>query len=198
MFPPERSAHTGPSPADAAGEERRDADRARALDDELRRARAGATIASLISSSVDVDDVVEQLVEDRRRQLARLLDGDAVGDRGAVPPRAVRSAPARRRAARSGRSARSAIAIPAASPPPPTGITTVAELRQLLGELEAERPLAGDHALVLERVDERRARLLGVLARRRERLVEHLADELDVARRSSRSRRPSPSARPAA
>ena len=71
-----------------------------------------------------------------------------------------------------GRSARSAIAIPAASPPPPTGSTNVADVRQLGRELEPDRALARDHALVLERVHERRAGLLGARERRGERLVE--------------------------
>ena len=56
-----------------------------------------------------------------------------------------------------GRSARSAIAIPAASPPPPTGKRKVLDVGQLVGELETDRPLPRDHRLVLERVHERRA-----------------------------------------
>ena len=87
----------------------------------------------------------------------------------------------------SGRSARSAIAIPDASPPPPIGITSVPHVGQLLGELEPDRPLSGDHALVLEGVHERRAGRVDVLLRRGHRLVEADADELDpravVARR---------------
>ena len=70
-------------PAGAAGlaaEERRDGGGARALDDELgafeqQSDRFGDLLV------VDVHDLVEQLVEDRHRQLTRMLDGDAVGDR---------------------------------------------------------------------------------------------------------------------
>ena len=51
-------------------------------------------------------------------------------------------------------------------------------VRHLLGELEPDRPLAGDHALVLERVDERRAGPLDVRLRGRDRLLEALAGEL--------------------
>ena len=70
--------------------------------------------------------------------------------------------------------------MPEASPPPPIGMTTVPKPRQLLGELEPDRALAGDHPLVLERVDERRAGLRRELARRRHRLVEAGPDELDL------------------
>ena len=63
---------------------------------------------------------------------------------------------------RPGRTARSASAMPAASPPPPIGITTVSAFSHLLGELEPDRPLPGDHERVLERVDERRAALVDV------------------------------------
>jgi hypothetical protein len=72
-----------------------------------------STIASLISSSVDVRRRRRALVEDRHRQLARLLDRDPVGDREAPP--AGSCPPGRRRRARPGRSARSASAIPDAS-----------------------------------------------------------------------------------
>ena len=71
-----------------------------------------------------------------------------------------------------GRSARSAIAIPAASPPPPTGMQHRPDVGHLLGELEPDRPLARDHALVLEGVHERGAGLLDARARLGERVVE--------------------------
>ena len=45
-------------------------------------------------------------------------------------------------------------------------------IRRLLGEFEADGALAGDHALVLEGVDERRARPLGVSLCRGDRVFE--------------------------
>ena len=83
----------------------------------------------------------------------------------------------------SGRSARRAIATPEASPPPPTGISTVPSVGHLLGELEPDRALAGDHVLVLERRDEGRARLLDALERLGERLVEAVARRARPRRR---------------
>src|SRR5439155_19413904 len=46
------------------------------------------------------------------------------------------------------------------------------DLVELVRELEPDRPLSRDHELVLERVHERRATLLDVLARSRERLLD--------------------------
>ena len=57
-----------------------DAGGARTLDDELRALeQKHDRLRDLVV--LDVDDVVEQLVEDRHRQRARMLDGDPVGDR---------------------------------------------------------------------------------------------------------------------
>ena len=53
------------------------------------------------------------------------------------------------------------------------------DVRQLLDQLEADRPLARDHPLVLEGVHERRSARLRVCARVLLRVVEHLAAELD-------------------
>ena len=53
-------------------------------------------------------------------------------------------------------------------------------LRHLLGELEPDRRLAGDHALVLVRMDEGAVGLLRALERGRERILEGRAHELDV------------------
>ena len=50
-----------------------------------------------------------------------------------------------------------AIATPAASPPPPTGTTTFARSGDVLEQLEPERALAGDDVGVVERVHERHA-----------------------------------------
>ncbi len=77
-------------------------------------------IASLICSSFTSTSSSSVSVEDAHGELARHLDGDAVGDRVAVaarPPRRRRGSSAAARAAR----ARS----PAARPPPPTGMSTV-------------------------------------------------------------------------
>ena len=133
---------------------------------------SSSVIASLISSSVDRDQVVEQLVEDAHRHLARLLDRDAVGDRVAV---AARPATPTSRTLRPQRAQRDR---------DPGGEAAAAdrdqdrlELGQLLGELEADRALAGDHALVLERVDEGGAGLLDAAQRLGERLVEAAPEE---------------------
>ena len=176
-----------------------------------------STIAWLIWSSVTVTTSSSSSREDRRGERARLLDRDPLRDRVAVLGAAGEGADvlgldADEPHVRAER--RSAIAIPAASPPPPIGTTSVPSVGQLLGELEPDRALPRDHALVLERVDERRAGRLDVLLRRRHRLVEAGADELDlgavVARRVDlghrrvlrhedrrpRSRPPAPPTRP--
>ena len=58
-----------------------------------------------------------------------------------------------------GRSARSAIAMPAARPAAADRQEERPDVGQLVGELETDRALARDHRLVLERVHERRTRL---------------------------------------
>ena len=64
MLPPESSAHDRARAADLAGEQRRDAGRARALDDELRALeQEHDRLADLLVA--DLDELVEQLVEDR-------------------------------------------------------------------------------------------------------------------------------------
>ena len=65
---------------------------------------------------------------------------------------------------------------PEASPPPPIGTTSCLELADLLGDLEPERPLAGDDDRVLERMDEGGARL-DARSGGHVRLVEPLAGE---------------------
>ena len=86
-----------------------------------------------------------------------------VGPVGASPAKGAQAAAWTPTSESSGRSARNAIATPEARPPPPTGITTVpGPGRKLLGELEAERALARDHARVVERVDEGRTGRLDV------------------------------------
>ena len=109
-----------------------------------------STIASEISSSLTSTIVLERALEDRPCQLARVLDRDPVGDRllarraDADQPRARPHRLQRERDARG-------------EPTAADGNEHGARLGDLLGELEADRALAGDHELVLERVDERRA-----------------------------------------
>ena len=54
-----------------------------------------------------------------------------------------------------------------------------AEVVDLVRELEPDRPLAGDHDGILERMDERRSGLRGVLERLAHRVLEGVAGELD-------------------
>ena len=153
MFPPESSAQTAPVPPTLPVSSAATPTRAGALDDELRALEQQRDrLADLLV--VDDDELVEQLVEDRHRQLAGVLDGDAVGDRVAVRPACTptRRTPGPQRAHRD----RDAGGEPAAADRDEQRL----RVRQLLGELEPDRALAGDHALVLERVDERRAGLL--------------------------------------
>ena len=98
----------------------------------------------------------------------------------------------------SGLSARSADRDPGREPAAADRDHERPEVRQLLDELEPDRALPRDHALVLEGVDERRAARLDALLRGGHRLVEAGADELDVGAVAAASRRPSPSASPAA
>ena len=110
----------------------------------------------------------------RRRELAPVLDGDPVRDRVprlATTPTTRTSGPALLERHRD-----------------PCGKASATDrnehglcVRSLLGELEPDRPLARDHALVLEGVDERRARALDVRLRRGDRFLEALADELGLA-----------------
>ena len=83
MFPPESSAHDvaarRPRPASSAATDAAPAPSTTSFDAlEQERDRLRDLVV------LDVDDVVEQVVEDRHRQLARVLDGDAVGDRAAA------------------------------------------------------------------------------------------------------------------
>ena len=69
--------------AHAVGEQRRDRRRARALDHELRALeQEDDRLADLLVGHDD--DVVEDLAQDRRGQLARMLDRDALRDREAA------------------------------------------------------------------------------------------------------------------
>ena len=171
MLPPERSAQTPPLPptlpARSAATDAAPAPSTTSFDAlEQQRDRLGDLLV------LDVDDVVEQVVEDRHRQLARVLDGDPVGDRAAAglarlhadephagPQRTQRDRDSRRQ--------------PAAADRQDEGL----DVRQLLGELEPDRALARDHGGVLERVHERRAGLLRARERLGQRLVEARARE---------------------
>ena len=95
MLPPERSAQTGPSPSTLPVEKGRDRGRARPLDDELHALEEEHDRVGDLGVG-DGHDAVEPVGEDPLRQLARLLDGDAVRDRDARPG----SRPANGRAAR--------------------------------------------------------------------------------------------------
>jgi hypothetical protein len=69
--------------ADGAGQERGDADRARALDDELRALeQADHRVGDVVLR--DRDELVDPFGDERERERAGPLDGDAVGDRGAL------------------------------------------------------------------------------------------------------------------
>ena len=191
MFPPESSAQTEPVPPTLPVRSAATPTAPAPSTTSFERSSRSA-IASLISSSVDHDELVEQLLEDPHRHLARVLDRDAVGDRVRAalgvhadeanlrPQRAHRDRDPRREPAAADRDQERL------------------ELGQLLRELEADRALAGDHALVLERVDERGARSPrpGAAPRRARRRTSRRAAR--PRRRSAASARPSPSARPAA
>ena len=56
-----------------------------------------------------------------------------------------------------------AVDTPLASPPPPTGTRTTAEIRQVLRDLEPDRSLAGDDPVVIVRRDDRQPTLRGDL-----------------------------------
>src|SRR5438552_3323254 len=78
--------HDRPAAADLAGQKRRDADRARTLDDQLRALeQVHDRLADLLVRNSD--QVVDHTVEDAHRQLAGLLHRDAVGNREARPIR---------------------------------------------------------------------------------------------------------------
>ena len=141
--------------ADLPGEQRRDADRARALDDELRALeQQHDRLADLLVR--DRDDVVEQI----RRGAASCsspgcFDRDPVGDRVAVPTPGLHADDVARPAA--ARAARSRCR--AASPPPPIGIEQRAR-RPAPARRARARSSPGPRSTssVLEGMDERRRR----------------------------------------
>ena len=163
------------SGADPIGEEGSHADRSGTLDDELRALeQQDDRLADLIVRHGD--DVVTGTIEDRHRQLSGLLDRDSVGDREARAARqracGLYADHTRARTACLDRE-RDARAEPSAADRHDHRLDVV----ELVDELEADRALARDHDLVLERVHERRTALLDVLPRGVQRILEDRADE---------------------
>ena len=168
-MPPESTATVVPPSAalHLPAEQRRHADRAGALDDQLARS-ISTTIASAVSSSLDDDDAVRVAREQLERELARALHRDPVGDREhrggghrLAATQRLRVGRARgdlhadhldlwpRRLDRD----RDARAQPAAA----HRHHDLGEVRHVLEQLEPERALAGDDVGVVERVHERQA-----------------------------------------
>ena len=157
-----------------------------------------STIASADLLVGDRDDVVEHVVEDRHRQLARLLHRDPVRDRVARPAGACRRLHADDAHARlAPRAARARCRTRARRRRP--GSSTVSTLGHLLGELEPDRPLPGDHRPD-PRTDGRTSRRVSATYARAasSALLERRPRRARPRRRSAASPRPSPSARPAA
>ena len=188
MFPPESSSEDGPVAGHATCEQRRDADCPRALDDELRPLEEQHDrLRDLLVAHLD--HRLERALENRPCQLSRVLDRDPVGDR-----LLARRADADQTRARPCRLQRDGDAR--GEPTAADGHEHGARLGNLLGQLEADRALAGDHELVLERVDERRAASSRHAAAPPPRPPRSSRPPSRPPRRSSASRRPSPSARP--
>jgi hypothetical protein len=172
-LPPERTTATGPDPGDTSGEKCGETHRAGPFQERLRPLQAeNERFADLLVR--DLDDALQRVVENRGGQRAPALHGDAVRDREPRPADDADRADGRAAGAkRDGDPRREA----AATDRDQHGLG----LRRLLGELQADRPLAGDHAWILERVHEGPPGAGHVLRRRGERLLEALAGELDAA-----------------
>ena len=156
-----------------AREERGDADRSGALDHELGALEQhDDRVADLLAGNLD--DVREQIPAQVHGQLRRTLYGDPIGEREARRLGLhADDAHLRPHLAQGERDSRGE---PAAADRDDHRL----DLRQLLGELEPDRALTGDHLFVEVGVDERRARPLDVLARGRQRFLEPLAAHLDA------------------
>ena len=166
MLPPESSAQTSPEPPALPASSAASRRGARPFHDELRALeQEHDRLGDLFV--LDMDDVVEQLVEDRHRQHARMLHGDAVGNRArpGLPRLHADEAHGRKERAERDRD-------PRGEPAAPDRHENRLDIRKLLCELEADRPLTCDHHLVLEGMHERRAGLRGTLECLLERLVE--------------------------
>jgi hypothetical protein len=110
--------------------------------------------------------VVEKVLEQRHREVARDLDPDPVRDRVALEPRLDPDELDLR--AKGSQGSCDADRQPAATDRDQDRV----DVRHLFGELEPDRPLTGDDELVFVRVDERAARLLHMLLRRNEGILE--------------------------
>ena len=178
MLPPESTGTTVPVPLELAVQERGDADRARPFDDELRALEnEHERLADLLVRHGH--HVVEHVREDRHRQLAGLLDRDAVRDRVARSAgqraRRLHAHDAQPRLHRAERE-RDAGGEAAAADRDQHRL----DVGHLLCELEADRPLARDDERLLERMNERRTVLRDVLARRVEARLDRVAGEHDL------------------
>jgi hypothetical protein len=169
-LPPESSATVAPS-EDAATdptEQRRQRHRAGALDDELRALdeqhhRLGDVVLG------HGDEVVEQRVQQWTRQLPRLFDGDAVGDR--ARPLLDLDADDRHL----GPLLLDRQAYPGGQPPAADRHDDARELRDVVQQLEPDTRLARYDVQVVERVHERQALGVGQLARERDAVVHRAA-----------------------
>src|ERR687885_206935 len=85
MLPPERRGTAEAPPPALAAQQRRDADRSRAFDDELRALeQEHDRLADLLIG--DADHVVERVLENPAGELADALDRDPVGEGPAFQP----------------------------------------------------------------------------------------------------------------
>ena len=180
MFPPERTATTGPlPPTRSASSAATGAAPAPSTTSFVRSSRR--TIAWLISSSLTTTMSSSDVAQDRRGQLARMLDRDALRDREAADLTAgerrercrLHAHQARVRLHRPDRK-RDAGGEPASADRDDHRL----EVGNLLQELQTDRSLSRDHLLVLEGVEEGRVLGLGVVERGGERLLERLAVQL--------------------
>jgi hypothetical protein len=141
--------------AHLAGEQRRDADGAGALDHEL-GALEQEDDRFADGFVVDVHQVVEDVVEDRHRQVARLLHVDAVGNREAGQAGLDADDP------EIGPKIAEGDRDPRRQPSAADRNDDRLGCGHLLRELEPDRSLARDNLRILERVDEGRAALVDV------------------------------------
>ena len=138
----------------------------------------------------DRDDIVNVLAHEAEGDLARVLDGDPVGDRLGLGGRVDLAVLERRdvRRAPGGLDADHADVRPLAldRKRDPREQATASErdddgvdVRNVFEDLEADRALPGDHELVVERVDERAAVGGGVGDGRRNRVLDRVAHQAD-------------------
>ena len=170
------------------GEHRRETGRAGALDDGLFDADEHGD-RTLEVALGDEHHVIGKFPEDARRELARLLDGNALGERIAAQRHLAALDRAFHRRVELGldsdqldvrldraRGDRDAGHQPAAADRDDDRV----EVRRVLEHLEAERARAGDHLRIVEGVDEDVAVLERQLARLGEGIVDDLAVKHDL------------------